>query len=395
VSAPTALAPTRPAAGSPAPAGLPGTLPDPATDPSRREGLTARVLARVREGDLDPLLAPAAVAALIDELADPDAGGPALAEAVKATVIGYGPLQPYFDDPTVEEIWINAPDRVFVYRQGRTELTPTVLTEAAVRGLVERMLRTTSRRVDVSSPFVDATLPDGSRLHVVAPDIVRTHMAVNIRRFVAPVRRLVDQVAQGVLTAGQAALLREAVLAGRSVIVAGATGAGKTTLLSCLLNECPSHERIVTCEEVFELRLANPDWVAMQTRQPNLEGVGDVPLRRLVKEAMRMRPDRLVIGEVRQAEALDLLIALNSGTPGMGTLHANSAREALLKLCTLPLLAGQNIAAAFVTPTVAAAIDMVAVLRNEPGRGRYLSELVTLSGRVENGVIEVTPVGTP
>jgi len=349
----------------------------------------------VRQGDLDPLLAPAAVAALIDELADPDAGGPALAEAVKATVIGYGPLQPYFDDPTVEEIWINAPDRVFVYRQGRTELTPTVLTEAAVRGLVERMLRTTSRRVDVSSPFVDATLPDGSRLHVVAPDIVRTHMAVNIRRFVAPVRRLVDQVAQGVLTAGQAALLREAVLAGRSVIVAGATGAGKTTLLSCLLNECPSHERIVTCEEVFELRLANPDWVAMQTRQPNLEGVGDVPLRRLVKEAMRMRPDRLVIGEVRQAEALDLLIALNSGTPGMGTLHANSAREALLKLCTLPLLAGQNIAAAFVTPTVAAAIDMVAVLRNEPGRGRYLSELVTLSGRVENGVIEVTPVGTP
>lgn len=359
------------------------------------DDLTARVLARVRDRDLDPLREPALVSALIDELTGSAPADAAVIDEVKASVIGYGPLQPYFDDPTVEEIWINAPDRIFIFRGGRSELTPTVLTEVAVRGLVERMLRTSSRRVDVSSPFVDATLPDGSRLHVVAPDIVRSHMSVNIRRFAAPIRRLSDQVTSGVLTIAQARLLREAVLAGQSIIVAGATGAGKTTLLSCLLNECPTDQRIVTCEEVFELRLASPDWVAMQTRQPNLEGVGEVPLRRLVKEAMRMRPDRLVIGEVRQAEALDLLIALNSGTPGMGTLHANSAREALLKLCTLPLLAGQNIAAAFVTPTVAAAIDMVVVLRHAPGRGRHVSEIVTLSGRVENGVIEMTPVDLP
>ena len=236
---------------------------------------------------------------------------------VVAAVSGYGPLQRYFDDPMVEEIWINEPGKVFVARAGVPELTTTVLDAEAVADLVERMLATTGRRVDLSSPFVDAALPDGSRLHVVVPDITREHWAVNVRRFVARARRLDDLVALGSLTRQAARFLEASVAAGLNVLVSGATQAGKTTMLNCLLGAVPALQRIVTCEEVFELDVAARDVVAMQCRQPNLEGRGEIPLRRLVKEALRMRPDRLVVGEVRQAESLDLLVALNSGLPEM------------------------------------------------------------------------------
>src|SRR4028118_1364497 len=148
------------------------------------------------------------------------------------------------------------------------------------------------------------------------------------------------------------------------------------TLLNCLLAAVPARERVITCEEVFELRVPLPDVVAMQTRQPNLEGAGEIPLRRLVKEALRMRPSRIVVGEVRQEESLDLLIALNSGLPGMCSIHANSAREAVTKLCTLPLLAGENVSHAFVVPTVAASIDLVVHIGLEPGGSRRVREIV-------------------
>lgn len=154
----------------------------------------------------------------------------------------------------------------------------------------------------------------------------------------------------------------------------------------------PGGERIVSAEEVFELRFPHPDWVAMQTRQSGLEGTGEVVLRDLVKEALRMRPSRLIIGEVRAAEALDLLLALNSGLPGMGTLHANSAREALVKLCTLPLLAGENISSAFVVPTVASSVDLVVHLGLDADGQRRVLEIVGVPGRVENGVIEAEPL---
>jgi pilus assembly protein CpaF len=146
---------------------------------------------------------------------------------------------------------------------------------------------------------------------------------------------------------------------------------------------------VISCEEVFELRLPSPDWVPLQTRTPNLEGTGEVPLRRLIKEALRMRPDRLLVGEVRQEEALDMLIALNSGIPGMATVHANSAREAVTKLCTLPLLAGENVAHHFVVPTVASAIDLVVHLVKDGQGRRRVREIVALPGRAENGVVEV------
>lgn len=237
-------------------------------------------------------------------------------KSVLDAVAGFGPLQRYFDAPDIEEIWINEPSKVFVARGGLAELTTTILSADEVRDLVERMLKTSGRRVDLSSPFVDAVLPDGSRLHVVIPDITRAHWHVNIRKFVVKADHLDDLVALGTLTRQAARFLEAAVVSGLNILVAGGTQAGKTTLLNCLSAAIPSRERVVTCEEVFELKIPLRDVASMQCRQPSLEGTGEVPLRRLVKEALRMRPSRIIVGEVRQAESLDLLIALNSGLPG-------------------------------------------------------------------------------
>lgn len=318
-------------------------------------------------------------------LADPEETRRLLLEAVA----GYGPLQPYLDDQGVEEIWINEPSRVFVARNGRSELTPTFLTQEQVHDLVERMLRTSGRRVDLSSPFVDASLPDGSRLHVVIPDITRRHWAVNIRKFVVAADELDDLVGLGTLTPSASRFLAACVASGLNILVSGGTQAGKTTLLNCLAAAIPQQERVVTCEEVFELKIPLRDVASLQCRQPSLEGTGEIPLRRLVKEALRMRPSRIVVGEVRQAESLDLLIALNSGLPGMCTVHANSAREAVTKMCTLPLLAGSNVSSSFVVPTVAASVDIVVQIALQADGHRAVQEIVALPGRTEGEIIEV------
>ncbi|MFZ2963683.1 MAG: ATPase, T2SS/T4P/T4SS family [Rhodoglobus sp.] len=314
------------------------------------------------------------------------------AKQVVASLTGLGPLQPYLDDPDVEELWINAPDAIFVARDGVPELTGLALTDSEVRDLVERMLQSSGRRVDLSSPFVDASLPDGSRLHVVIPDITRRHWAVNIRKFNRRIRDLQRLVALGSVSHQASEFLRMCVLAGANILVSGATQSGKTTMLNALLSAARPTERVVTVEETFELSPASRDAIAMQCRQPSLEGTGEVTLRRLIKEALRMRPDRLVVGEVREAESLDLLIALNSGLPGMSSIHANSARDALVKLSTLPLLAGRNIDSSFVVPTVASCIDIV--VHCELGRSgqRRVVEIVAPSGNVTAGVIEASPI---
>ena len=307
---------------------------------------------------------------------------------VLAAVTGYGPLQPYLEDPTVEEVWINAPDRIFVARAGRSERLDLVLTDSAVRDLVERMLHASGRRVDLSQPFVDASLPDGSRLHVVIPDITRRHWSVNIRRFLPMFRDLDRLVAAGSLTLRAADMLRGAMAAGRSVLISGATHSGKTTLLGALIAACPPEHRIVTVEETFERAVDAADLVALQGRQPSLEGTGEVTLRRLVKEALRMRPDRLIVGEVRDAEALDLLLALNTGVPGAASIHANSAQEALAKLAALPLLAGRNIDPGFVVPAVAASVHLVVHCEREVDGHRRIAEIIAPTGRVRDGVVE-------
>lgn len=312
-----------------------------------------------------------------------------VSQIVQHSICGFGPLQPFFEDESVEEIWINEPGRVFIARAGVSELTPVVMTASQVRDVVERMLRWSGRRLDLSQPFVDATLPDGSRLHVVIPDVTREHWAVNVRRFVVRPRNVHDLVSTGTLTAHAARFLEASVVSGCNIVIAGGTQAGKTTLLNALLGSVPARERIVSCEEVFEVRCNHPDWVAMQTRDASLEGTGEIPLRRLVREALRMRPTRLIVGEVRQAESLDLLVAMNSGMPSMSTLHANSAREAVTKLCTLPLLAGQNIPGDFVVPTVAASVDLVVHAASDAQGRRRVREIAALTGRVESGTVEI------
>jgi pilus assembly protein CpaF len=315
-----------------------------------------------------------------------------IAEQIANQISGFGLLQPLFDDPSVEEIWINEPGRIFVARNGKSELTSVILSDVEVRGLVERMLASSGRRVDLSNPFVDATLPDGSRLHVAIPDITRKHWSVNIRKFIMGSKSLEGLVSVGTLTDQAAAFLQACVVSGLNVVVAGATQAGKTTLMNALLNSAPSSERVITCEEVFELQLTSPDWVALQTRQASLEGTGEIPLRRLIKEALRMRPSRLVVGEVRQEEALDLLVAMNAGMPSMCSLHANGSREAISKLCLLPMLAGSNVSAEFVVPTVASVVDIVVHTALRSDGTRRVQQITSVTGRVEGSSIETGDV---
>ena len=309
-----------------------------------------------------------------------------------ARVSGFGPLQRFLDDPEVEEIWINEPSRVFIARNGRHELTNVILTRTEVQELVERMLKSSGRRIDLSQPFVDAMLPQGHRLHVVLEGISREFAAVNIRKFVLKAARLHDLVRLGSMPMAAARFLEAAVLAGQNIVVAGGTQAGKTTMLNCLAAAVPGGDRIISAEEVFELRFSHPDWVPMQTRQAGLEGTGEISLRDLVRETLRMRPTRIIVGEVRSAECLDLLLALNAGLPGMATIHANSAREALVKLCTLPLLAGENISARFVVPTVASSVDLVVHLGVDHAGVRRVNEIVAVPGRVEHDIVETEPV---
>lgn len=354
---------------------------DPVREGDAVRGLVADVVAdydeRSMSGSLPTLLDPAAAV-----------------QRVWDAVAGFGALQPFLDDPRVEEIWVNEPSKVFVARDGVAELTTTILDDDTVRDLVERMLKASGRRLDLSSPFVDATLPDGSRLHVVIPDVTREHWALNVRKFVVKANHLEDLVRLGSLTAHAAQFLDASVRAGLNILVAGGTQAGKTTLLNCLAGSIDSRERIITCEEVFELRIAARDVVALQCRQPSLEGTGEIPLRRLVKESLRMRPSRIIVGEVRQEESLDMLLALNSGLPGMCTVHANNAREAITKMCTLPLLAGENVGWRFVVPTVAASIDLVVHMGLEPNGARRVREVVGVPGRVEGDVVEVADIFT-
>lgn len=370
------------------------------------ERLQDAARAALRRDGIDPAIDPRAAASIVESVvADydlrslredlPPLGDPiAAGKRVLNGVVGLGQLQPLMDDDTIEEIWLNGPRQVFMARDGVSELTGLRLEQAELALLVERMLAPTNRRIDLSSPFVDAALADGSRLHVVIPDISRGQWYVNIRKFVSRASRLEHLVARGSLTPQAARYLSAAVAAGLNVVVSGATQAGKTTMLNCLASAIGSRERVVTVEEVFELSFPLRDIAAMQCRPANLDGVGEIGLRRLVKDALRMRPDRIIVGEVREAECLDLLLALNAGIPGMCTIHANGAREAVTKLCTLPLLAGPNISSAFVVPTVAASVDLIVHCHRTPDGRRLVSEIALVGGANEAGLVEISRVFT-
>ncbi|MFM7030620.1 MAG: CpaF family protein [Micrococcales bacterium] len=327
------------------------------------DDVTAKVRCILLEGQsASPEVVSAALDGAIDSLALAGVqlqGETELRARAENALTGFGVLQPLLDDASIEEVWINRPNQILFAKNGRVESLDCSLSDDDIRTLTLRMLRHSGRRVDTSLPFADAMLPDGSRLHVVIPDVTAKHWALNIRKFPAEVWGLGHLEQIGSLAAKPAEILRAAIADGSNVLISGSTHSGKTTLLCALLEELPASTRLVSCEETFEIRTTLADWVAMQCRQPNLEGKGEIPLRRLVKESLRMRPDRLVVGEVREAEALDLLVAMNSGVAGICTIHANSAAAAVTKLCTLPLLAGPNISSEFVRATVGSAIDLV------------------------------------
>jgi pilus assembly protein CpaF len=326
-----------------------------------------------------------AAAMAIDELAEQS--GSALEEAelhqsLVTELSGLGVLQPLMENPAIEEIWINKPGQVHYFDQAGHQTLDLDFDHSQLRTLVYRMLRHSGRRVDRVTPFVDASLLDGSRLHVVIPELTKEHWAINIRKFRKSLASLDDLHAAGVITPDQLSRLRVAMKEQKSILIAGATQAGKTTLMSALLNELGPDERLVSCEDTFELSISHGDWVAMQTRPASPEGAQEIGLRELVKQALRMRPSRLVIGEVRGAEALDMLVALNSGIPGLCTLHANSAKAAVRKLLTLPLLAGENITDAFLRPTVLGAFDYAVFCKRNPDGRRFVEEILEVSDAV-------------
>lgn len=304
----------------------------------------------------------------------------------------FGPLQELIDNSEVEEIWINSPSQVFVARSGQSELTNLILTKEVVQDLIERLLIWGGRRLDVSTPFVDARLPDGSRLHVAIPEVTASEWAINIRKHLGKGSNFEELVTLGSISEDMAEFMKKAINLGFNILVSGGTQTGKTTFLNALLGQVSPMERVITIEEVFELKPNLPDWIALQTRTANIEGEGEISLRRLIKESLRMRPSRIIVGEVREAEALDLLVALNAGLPGMATLHANSVRGAINKLQLLPLLAGENIAQKFITPTIAISIDLVIQCSIDDKGKRRVSEVSAVTGRCEDSIIELESI---
>ncbi len=339
----------------------------------------ARALAAAQNVDVDR-----AITGALDELAERSEGAIPEGELqvlARQELAGFGVLQPYLDDPEIEEIWINRPNQLHYYSD-QHHVLELELNAGQIRNLTLRMLASSGRRVDRLTPYVDANLPDGSRLHVVIPELTRESWAINIRKFRAGRITLGQLERWGSLSQNQKALLEQAMLNQKSILIAGATQAGKTTLMTALLAELRDDERLISCEDTFELAIEHDDWVAMQVRPASAEGTREIGLRELVRQSLRMRPSRLVIGEVRGAEALDMLVALNSGIPGLCTLHADSARAALQKLLTLPLLAGENITDKFLRPTILGAFDLVVFCKRLPSGQRIVSEILEVSGEV-------------
>jgi pilus assembly protein CpaF len=287
-----------------------------------------------------------------------------------------GSLEALLADPEVTEILLNGGGQAFVERRGRLHPVVVGLDEAGVRRVVERIIAPLGLRLDRSSPMVDARLPDGSRLHAVLPPVAVDGTCVAIRRFGAGRRRLADFG----LAAPGPELLRGAVAAGWNLLLSGGTGAGKTTLLSALAGEVAAEERIVTIEETAELALGQPHVVRLEARPANAEGAGAVPVRALVRAALRLRPDRLIVGEVRGEEAFDLLQALNTGHSGsLCTIHANGPAEALDRLESLALLAGTGLPAGAIRAQIRASVDAVVHVARCPDGRRAIEAIAEVA----------------
>ena len=361
--------------------------------------LRSRLIERAREGAARGGLEEEVRALVEDEAGPlPEAEREALAERVVRLASGLGPLEPVLADPAVDEVMVNGPAAVYAERGGRLERTGVRFgDEAELMHAVERILAPLGRRVDEASPLCDARLPDGSRVNVVIPPLSVDGPCLTIRRFRRRGFSLRDLVVGGTLTPALAELLALCVAARATILVSGGTGSGKTTTLNALSGAIPGEERIVTIEDAAELRLRQRHVVRLEARPPNLDGRGEVTIRQLVRNALRMRPDRIVVGEVRGGEALDMLQALNTGHDGsLTTVHANSPADALRRVETLALMAGVGLPHAAVREQVASAIDLIVHQARRADGSRAVesvTEVVRAAG--STGVRELYARGAP
>ncbi|MCY0878471.1 MAG: CpaF family protein [Firmicutes bacterium] len=303
-------------------------------------------------------------------------------------ILGFGPIQPFLDDPDISEIMINGYDQIYVESRGKLIKTRAAFRdEAHVRATLEKMLAHSGRHIDESSPMVDARLPDGSRLNAVLRPLAVSGDSITIRKFAKDPFVLAQLVQMGTLSEPMAAFLKAAVAGKLNIVVSGGTGSGKTTTLNALSAFIPSDERIITIEDAAELQLQQEHKVSLEARPPNIEGKGAITIRDLVRNALRMRPDRIIVGEVRGGEALDMLQAMNTGHEGsLTTVHANSPRDCLSRIETMVLMAGVDLPLAAIRTQIASAIDLIVQQSRLLDGSRKIVQITEVVG-IESGVI--------
>jgi pilus assembly protein CpaF len=313
-----------------------------------------------------------------------------LAKQVLDEAVGLGPLEELLEDHSVTEIMVNQFDKIFIERKGRLERHPLTFTsERAVLGVIERIVAPLGRRIDESSPMVDARLKDGSRVNAIIPPLALKGPALTIRKFAKRKMTAQDLVDLGAMSEEMAAFLEVCVVARRNIVVSGGTGSGKTTLLNILSNFIPGEERIITVEDAAELQLHHDHWVSLESRPANGEGKGAIPIRELVRNTLRMRPDRIVVGECRGGEALDMLQAMNTGHDGsLTTLHANSPRDGLARLETMVLMAGMDLPLSAIREQVASAIHLIVQQTRFACGARMVTSITEVTG-IESGKLQL------
>jgi len=302
-------------------------------------------------------------------------------------ILGYGPISPYLAQDDISEIMINGPHQVYVEKNGKLVLTPTRFRDDQhVLHVVDKIISPLGRRLDESMPMVDARLPDGSRVNAIIPPLALNGPVVTIRKFSSVPLTIEDLIRFGTLTPAMARMLEACVKGRLNIVVSGGTGAGKTSTLNVLSSFLPHHERIITIEDAAELKLNQEHVVSMETRPPNIEGRGEVTIRDLVRNALRMRPDRIVVGEVRGGEALDMLQAMNTGHDGsLTTGHANSPRDMLSRLETMVLMAGMDLPVKAIREQISSAIDLIVHqnrLRDGSRKITHITEVLGMEGDV-------------
>lgn len=316
-----------------------------------------------------------------------------LVSEIQHEVMGLGPLEPLVQDPTVNDILVNRCDQVYVERAGKLQLTDVRFRdETHLRKIIEKIVSAVGRRIDESSPMVDARLADGSRVNAIIPPLALDGASISIRKFSKDKLQIDDLIEKRSLTPEIAELLRGIVEARLNVLIAGGTGCGKTTILNILSGFIPNDERIITIEDAAELQLRQEHVVRLETRPPNVEGKGEVTQRDLIKNTLRMRPDRIVMGEVRGAECLDMLQAMNTGHDGsLTTIHANTPRDALTRVETLVAMAGLNISTKGLRHYISSAIDVIVQMTRLSDGSRKVTSLQEITG-MEGEVITLQEI---